>query len=421
MNLVLAGLNHKTAPIGVREQVAFPEERLGEALASLREQWGFEEGLILSTCNRVEVIGGSGANGVSPERLNDFLCAFHRLEPAQLKPHLYFLTGQDLIHHVFRVASSLDSMVPGEAQILGQLKQAYASAQQAGAVGRGLSRLLPHAFFVAKRVRTETRIGQASVSVSSVAVDLAVKIFGELKGHTVLLLGAGKMGELAAEALLAAGADRIRVANRTPEKAEAIARRFQGEASPMDRLEDALVSSDIVVVSTGAREYLITRKLADRVIRQRKYAPLFLVDISVPRNVEPAVNEIDNVFCYDIDDLQSVVVSHLEERRLEAVQAEEIVQHEVKNFVMGFHRGSIGPLMDAVRRRLEEICLEELTKDREAFSPQELARLERLMLRTAHRIAHPLMVEMKRTIEDPSQRRDAAEAIAKAFHLEDHR
>ncbi len=419
MNLVLAGLNHKTAPIGIREKVAFPEERLGEALASLRERWGFEEGLILSTCNRVEVVGGSGANGASPERLQEFLCDFHHLETAQLKPHLYLLTGQDLIHHVFRVASSLDSMVPGEAQILGQLKQAYAAAQRAGAVGRALSRLLPHAFFVAKRVRNETRIGQSSVSVSSVAVDLAVKIFGELRGHSVLLLGAGKMGELAAEALLAAGSDRLRVANRTPEKADAIARRFQGEALAMDRLEDALVTSDIVVVSTGSPEFLITRKLAEQVIRRRKYTPLFLVDISVPRNVEPAVNEIDNVFAYDIDDLQLVAASNLEERRHEAEQAEEIVQAEVKNFIMGFHRGNIGPLVNSVRRRLEEICLEELTKDRDAFSPQELARLERLMLRTAHRIAHPLMVEMKRTLENPSQRRDAAEAIAQAFHLEE--
>jgi glutamyl-tRNA reductase len=419
MNLVLVGLNHKTAPVAVRERVAFQEERLPEAFAVLREQWGFEEGLILSTCNRVEVLGGSGANGTSPERLREFLCAFHRLDPAELKSHLYLLTGQELIQHVFRVASSLDSMVPGEAQILGQLKQAYAAAQHAGAVGRGLSRLLPHAFFVAKRVRTETRIGQSSVSVSSVAVDLAVKIFGELQGHSVLLLGAGKMGELAAEALLAAGADRVQVANRTPEKAEAIARRFQGEALSMERLEDALVASDIVVLSTGAPHFLITRKLADRVIRRRKYTPLFLVDISVPRNVDPVVNEIDNVFLYDIDDLQSVVVSNLEERRQEAVHAEEIVQDEVRSFIMGFHRGSIGPLMNAVRRRLEEICLEELTKDREAFSPQELARLERLMLRTAHRIAHPLMVEMKRTLENPSQRRDAAEAIAQAFHLED--
>lgn len=418
MNLVLIGLNHKTASIEIRERAAFRDEVLPDALVRLREEWGFDEAMILSTCNRVEVIAGSGANGIVPHRVREFLCTFHQLDSKQLADHLYSHANEELIHHLFRVACSLDSMVPGEAQILGQLKHAFASAQEVGTAGKTLSRLLPHAFFVAKRVRTETRIGQSAVSVSSVAVDLAAKIFGELTGRSILLLGAGKMGELAATALLDAGAGRIRVANRTRDRALAMAERFGGDTVSLDRLEDALVESDIVVVSTGASHFLIDRKLAERVIRRRKYAPLFLVDISVPRNVDPAVNEIDNVFSYDIDDLQAVVVNNLEERLHEASQAEAIVREEVKNFILGYHRGNIGPLVSAVRKRLEEICLEELTKEKEAFSPEEQARLERLMLRTAHRIAHPLMVEMKRTLENPSPRKDPAEIIAEAFHLE---
>jgi glutamyl-tRNA reductase len=419
MDLVLVGLNHKTAPIGIRERVAFREEGIPEALGKLCREFGFDEAMIVSTCNRVELVGNGSSNGVSAAHLQEFLCRHHEVNASLLNGHLYTYGDDELVRHVFRVASSLDSMVPGEAQILGQLKQAYSHAQGAGVVGASLCRLMPHAFYVAKRVRRETRVGRTPVSVSSVAVELAVKVFGDLTGKSVLLLGAGKMSELAARNLLRSGSSTIRVANRTPEKANAVARRFDGQVLPFDRLEDALTSSDIVVVSTGADGFLITRDLVERVMRRRHYDPLFLIDISVPRNVDPSVNEIETAFSYDIDDLQSVIEANLEGRHQEAELAERIISEEVRSFALGCRRRGVGPVVRSFRRRLESICLEELAKDRDSFSPEDYRRFERIILRAAHRIAHPLLVQMKKDQDGSSGRADAVRVVAEAFEIDE--
>ncbi|MFZ0428675.1 MAG: glutamyl-tRNA reductase [Acidobacteriota bacterium] len=419
MDLILVGLNHKTAPIEVREKVAFREDAIPLALETLLKEFGFDEAMIVSTCNRVELLASAATNGAPAEgRLREFLCRYHTLNSAALDEHLYAYSNDELVRHIFRVASSLDSMVLGEAQILGQLKQAYTYAESSGAVGQRLRRLIPHAFFVAKRVRHETKIGHSAVSISSVAVELAIKIFGELAGKTVLLLGAGKMSELAARSLLASGASKIRVANRTPGRAEALASEFGGEKTDLSQLEDELVRSDIVIVSTGAQEYVVRKDHVDRAIHRRKYNPLFLIDIAVPRNIDPAVNTVETAFCYDIDDLQAVVDANLEERQGEAELAESIVLEEVRNFALGDHHRNVGAVVGSFRQTLEQICLDELSKIRDSFQESEYEKLEQMMLRTAHRIAHPFMVEIKKG-DQPAARAEAAALIKKVFRLKD--
>jgi glutamyl-tRNA reductase len=366
----------------------------------------------------VELLANGSRNGVSAIQLREFLCRHHEVEASLLNGHLYTHRDDALVRHIFRVASSLDSMVPGEAQILGQLKRAFTRALEAGVVGDSLRRLMPHAFYVAKRIRRETRVGRSPVSIGSVAVELAVKIFGELTGKSVLLLGAGKMSELAARNLIRSGAGDIRVANRTPEKAREMAQRFGGRVSSFDRLEDALAESDIVIVSTGADGFLVSRELLERVMRRRHFDPLFLIDISVPRNVDPAVNEIETAFCYDVDDLQSVVEVNLEGRQQEAELAERIIGEEVRNFTLGCRRRGLGPVVQSFRRRLEAICLEELEKDRDSFSAEDYRRFERIMLRAAHRIAHPLMVQMKKDQEGSGEGSEAVRIVAEAFEID---
>ncbi|GAB4250462.1 MAG: glutamyl-tRNA reductase [Acidobacteriota bacterium] len=417
MEAVLVGLNHKTAPIDVRERVGFPAAALPRALERLREDVGAEEGLILSTCNRVEVLGVLADPANPAERLQGFLARFHDLSPTSLNGHLYKLQGDDLIRHFFRVAASLDSMVVGEAQILGQLKEAFQQSEQAGMAGSFLRRLMHHALFAAKRVRNETFVGRSSVSVSSVAVELAVKIFGELRGRTVLLLGAGKMAELAARGLLKAGAQRLRVVNRTRQRAEQLAAKFGAEVGDLLHLEQELASADVVICSTGASGYVIDPPMMERVVRKRRFDPMFLIDIAVPRNIDPAVNEIETAFLYDIDDLQSVVESNLEERRQEAALAEQIIEEELRNFRLCARTQELGPIIGGLRRRLEELCLEELQRESARFSPEERAVLERMFRRAAHRVAHPLIVKMKESCRDPLPNVDPLEFLAEAFRL----
>jgi glutamyl-tRNA reductase len=419
MELTLVGLNHKTAPIALREEIAFAEAALPCALQTLRNDFGFGEAMIISTCNRVEILADNSRNGSPSDQIAAFLSQYHGVNPVRFAPHLYTFREDDLVRHVFRVASSLDSMVPGEAQILGQIKQAYAISQDAGTIGKLLTRLIPHAFYVAKRVRRETQVGTSSVSVSSVAVELARKIFGELDGQEVLLLGAGKMGELATKSLLKAGANKIRVANRTHEKAVEAASRFGGEVAKFDELEESMTQSDIIIVSTGADRHIIGKTLVETVVHRRKFSPIFIIDISVPRNVSPEVNDIENAFLYDIDDLQSVVSTHLQERSQEAELGEEIVGYEVTNFARICQGVPVGPLVSALRQKLEHICLEELGKDDKGFTVEEREKIERMLRRTAHRIAHPIMREMKRGDGNPTRQYHNLEMIKKAFDLKD--
>lgn len=418
MDLVLVGLSHRTAPIEVREKVTFPEQKIRPALLNLVRACGSSEAMIVSTCNRVEVITDGARNG-SVEKVKNFLYTYHALQPPLLEKHIYTYREEELVRHVFRVASSLDSMILGEAQILGQLKQAFSLADTEGITGRSLKRLMPHAFFVAKRVRTETQIASSAVSVSSVAVELARKIFADLEGKTALLLGAGKMSELAAKSFVNSGVERVLVANRSPEKSQKIAARFGGTAVPYSEMDRYLLHADIVLVSTNADSFLIKRSRMEEVIWKRKYSPIFLIDISVPRNVDPAVNEIENIFLYDIDDLQSVSTTNMEERAQEAKLAEQIIGEEVANYLHYRSTQDLGPVMQGLRSRLEEICLEELRKNQNLFRPEDQARVEEILRRTAKKLAHPLMVELKRPGITPSQRLHNLEMIKKIFDLDE--
>jgi glutamyl-tRNA reductase len=346
--LFLVGLSHKSAPIEVRERVALSGEQLKQALQQLKASEGVEEAFVVSTCNRVEVF--VQAEGEWPAR------TFFTSRAEQAEEHLYVKEGADAVRHLFRVAASLDSMVVGEQQILGQVKEAYGLAASAETAGTYVSRLCNRAFATAKRVRSETEIARGAGSVSQVAVELVEKIFGNLKGRAVLLVGAGKMGALSAKALRDLGADRILVTNRSPERARALAAEIGAVAEPWDGLTSLLALADVVIVSTGAPTYVITRELAVQVMKARRGRSICFIDLAVPRNVDPACAEQDNVYAYDIDDLQRVVSQTHAARAEEAIRAEAIVEAEVMAFAQERETRAALPVLAELRRRAEQIA-----------------------------------------------------------------
>jgi glutamyl-tRNA reductase len=419
MSLNLVGLNHKTAPIEIRELVAVSEKEISSSLKVLRTDYGFDEAMILSTCNRVEVIARHHQSDRAEKLIKRFLHSRNALSAHSLDEHLYTFRDEKLVRHVFRVASSLDSMIQGEPQILGQVKQAYRFSEEAGVSGEHLSHLMPRAFFVAKRVRTETRIANSAVSVSSAAVELARKIFVELADQKILLLGAGKMGELVVKNLLSSGISQISVANRTEGRSQEIVSRLGGTPVSFNEINTHLVEADIVVVSTGSASHVLDFPMMEEVMNRRRYTPLFIIDISVPRNVAPEVNEIDHVFLFDIDDLESVITSNIEDREREAEMAENIVTEEVKNYMAHSASRDLGPFIRSFRNRIEEICLDELRNNRNGLSAEEYSESEKLVRRIARRISHPLTVQIKRQEIDPSRRNQRIEMIRSAFEIDD--
>ncbi|MBV9210462.1 MAG: glutamyl-tRNA reductase, partial [Acidobacteria bacterium] len=344
MSIVLVGLNHKTAPVSVRERLAFTDEACAASLRALVDGAHVREGLIVSTCNRVEILAATEkANGEETvSHISKFLSASRSIPQTDFSKHLYTHADDEAVRHIFRVASSLDAMVVGEAQVLGQVRRAYSLAVEAGTAGRVLNRLVHHAFHVAKRVRTETGIASNAVSISYMAVELGRKIFGSLKDSTVLLIGAGEMAELAARHLINAGATRLMVCNRTSEAAQKLAAEFKGEAIEMRELGSHLSQADIVICSTGASEYVITKEMAREALGQRRHRPAFLIDISVPRNIDPSIGKLSNLFVFDIDDLESVIASNIREREREAERAELIVESELMQFQQALRALDIG-------------------------------------------------------------------------------
>ena len=320
MSILLVGLNHKTAPVEVRERLAFSDEACSGALRALVDGEVVREGLIVSTCNRVEVLAEIAGAPLTEgfERITGFLSRERGLSDHDFQSHFYSHEDDKAVRHVFRVASSLDSMVVGEPQVLGQVRRAYSLALEAGTAGRVLNRLVHHAFRTAKRVRSETGIAASAVSISYMAVELGRKIFGSLKGQTVLLVGAGEMAELSARHLVQAGASRVMIANRTDETARQLAEEFGGEAVQFQRLAKHLSQADIVICSTGASDFVITPEMAREALGARRNRPSFIIEISVPRNVAPEVSRLPNLFLFDIDDLESVIASNIREREREA-------------------------------------------------------------------------------------------------------
>ncbi len=400
MSIVLVGLNHKTAPVAVRERLAFTEEACAEGLRLLVDGEIVNEGLIFSTCNRVEVLAATGNERLSEgkERIEDFLSQSRCLPHEDFSGHLYSHADDAAVRHVFRVASSLDSMVVGEPQVLGQVRRAYSVAVEAGTAGRVLNRLVHQAFRVAKRVRTETGIASSAVSISYTAVELGRKVFGNLKDRTVLIVGAGEMAKLSAKHLVSAGVSRVLVTNRTESAAQQLASQFNGEAVDFARLPTHLAEADIVICSTGASKYLITPEIAREALELRRNRPAFFIDISVPRNIDPEVGRIPNLFIFDIDDLESVIASNIREREREAERAELIVESEVMQFQQSLRTLDIGPTLGALREKLQEIARSEMTRQRQrlgALTPEQERAIESLLIATVNKISHPIIYRLK--------------------------
>jgi glutamyl-tRNA reductase len=362
MNLALIGINHRTAPVEVRERMHIPESRLARAVSDLIHREGIREGLILSTCNRVEVVTSAEDSVDAEPIIQQFLADHHQFELGPYHRFFYRYQQQEVVHHLFRVATSLDSMIVGEPQILGQLKRAYALAREAGGLNGTLEEIVNQALAVARRVRRETALGSAAVSVSYAAVELAKKIFGSLEGKAVFVIGAGKMSELAAKHLRRSGASAIYVTNRTYERAVQLAAAFRGTAIAFEQLFEHLPKADIVISSTGAPSYVVNKDQAARILSARRNRPVFFVDIAVPRDIDPLVNELDNAFVYDIDDLGQVVEANKKQRAREAVWAEEIVQEEVQKTMRRLASRDLVPTIVALEDRLNAIRTSEIER-----------------------------------------------------------
>ena len=418
--LSLIGINHKTAPIEVRERVAISREELPGATRALAEVPGVTECMIVSTCNRVEILAAVDApNANSPtDGLTSFLHRHFGLDPALLAPHLYEHRDQEAVRHLFRVAASLDSMVVGEPQILGQVKDAFAVARASGTVGGHLEHLLQGAFAAAKKVRSETEIGSNSVSIASVAVELARKIFGSLQGRTVFLVGAGKMSELAARHLVQQGAGAILVTNRTLERARRMAETFQGQVIPFGQLYEAASQADIVISSTGAPHAIFRREHGQEFLRRRRNRPMFFIDIAVPRDVDPEMGKLEGIFVYDIDDLQQVAAAHMAERSREATDAEALIEGEVERFHQRQLTVNVAPAIVALQHQAEEIRQAELKHAHArlgSLSAEQLAAVEALTRGLVNKFLHPPMQALKQAARE----HDAArmEALCETWSL----
>jgi len=411
-NIVLIGVSHKTAPVEVREQLAFAEAGLTTALRSLVNHPAISEGLIISTCNRVEIVAATAEDAEQAiADINTFLHELHGIAPHSFSQHLYQHSELSAIRHVFRVTSSLDSMVIGEPQILGQVKDAYNQAQEAKTLGHTLNRLMSRAFNVARRIRTETGIGASAVSISYVAVELARKVFEELKGRTVLLLGAGEMAELAAKHLMTNGAGKLLIANRTFENAERLAAEMNGQAVRFEEMEKDLARADIVICSTGAPHYLIRPEHARRALEARRNEPVFLIDISVPRNIDPAISDLDNVFVFDIDDLEAVSAENRQQREREAARAEEIIEAEARRFAEVLSEGDLNEVIGTFRREMGMMAMAELERSRKRLGnlTEDQEEALRVMINAiVNKFTNPVIKELRES-------EDGHSAYLKAF------
>ena len=400
MRFLVHGLSHKTAPIAVRESCAVPGDDVPGVLASLVASPAIDEAVVLSTCNRVEVyVIPSGSADAARDALDEVLLTRRGLDKATFTAHGYSVSGREGVHHLMRVAASLDSMVVGEPQILGQLKEAVAVARATNTVGALLGRILERAFGVAKAVRTDTGISREVVSIGSVAVDLACRIFDDLTACRVLIIGAGKMAETTARSLTGAGVTRVYVTNRSYDRAASLAAHHGWRARSLDELEDLLGQVDVVISSTGATRPIITAALVRQAVRVRKYRPLFVVDIAVPRDVDEAVGEIDTVYLYNVDDLQSISDSNMAGRQREVAAAEDMVRSELEQVEGWFRTLAIKPTLAAIRARAEAVTRAELertwAKRLSHLGDDDKAAMEKMVEAMVAKLLHPTMSALR--------------------------
>mgnify|MGYP000954703325 FL=1 len=419
MHIVIVGLSHNTAPVEIREKLAFAPTAMEQPLRQMLALPAVAEGLIVSTCNRVELCAATKEPEAAIVELRRFLADFHEISADEINDKLFEYQGEEAIRHLFRVASSLDSMVLGEPQILGQIKTAYGYAAEFKTVGLILNRFLHKAFSVAKRVRTETAIASNAVSVSFAAVELARKIFDRIDDKGVMIIGAGEMCELAARHFVANGIAKVLVTNRTFERAEKLATEFNGKAIPFDNFVDHLAEVDIVMTSTGAPNFILGKRQMEEVLKRRKNRPMFLIDIAVPRDIDPKVNKLDNAYLYDVDDLQGVVQANLKERQKEAGKAEVIVEQEIGQFHQWLGNLEVKPTIIALRQKLEEIRRQELEKtfgNLKDLGKKERKSIEAMTSAIINKILHQPTAVLKRTQNDTSGE-DYVDAVRALFDL----
>jgi glutamyl-tRNA reductase len=420
MNLLLVGISHRTAPVDVRERVDFQARGVADALRSVAGRGSTREAVVVSTCNRAELYVACDDAAATRNDLVAFLSEFHGVQASDLTPHVYDIHGLDAARHLFRVAGGLDSLVVGEPQILGQVKDAHTAAADAQTVGPVLNRLFHSSFAVGKRVRTETALGSGAVSVSYAAAALARKIFGDLRGRSVAVVGAGEMGKLTAMHMKSHGVQTVTIVSRTMAHAARTAEAIGGaSAAPWEELDTVLGATDIVITATGAASPILTKAHIETVMRPRRNRPLFVIDIAVPRDVEPAAGEIEQVFLYNIDDLQATVRENLARRSSEVARAEAIVGEEVDKFAAWLRSRSAIPTVVALRQRFEVIRraeLERLEFKLSALPPEARARVDEI----THLIIEKLLLtptEQLKALGDSESVEVYAEALTRLFDL----
>ena len=423
-SISVVGLSHRTAPVDVRERFAANADALPQVLARLAARPELRETLFLSTCNRVEVFANSAGPSAAAGKsallaIREVLAEYANVTPSDLSPYLYEKHSDEAVRHIFRVTASLDSMVLGEPQILGQVKDAYEAALAAGTLGHLLGRCVHRAFTVAKRVRSETALGAGLVSISSVAVDLARRIFGDLADHTVLLVGAGEMAEAAAKSL-GKGGRPIRVVNRTFAHGQALATAFGGSCAPWNALEEELVKADVVVTSTGSNSFVVTADVVKRAMRIRKGRTLFFIDIAVPRNVDPAVHGLDNVYVFNVDDLEQQVAAGLKSRQKEVSVAETIVSAELSEYVSWARGLDVQPAVVALRAKTRAVLLAELERTLSGrlkhLGEGDRAALEQMMESAVNKLLHAPTTRLKAGAANGSES-DHVNALKHLFDL----
>jgi len=423
MSLVVTGLSHHTSPVDLRERLHFPEESVPAALLALRKRLQGAGAVIVSTCNRVEIYVHHDSQPTPIQNeIVDFLCDWHHVDEAEFRDVLYTYSNRDAASHLFRVASSLDSLVIGEQQILGQVHDAFLLAQAEQSTDKVTEALFQRAFSIAKSVRTTTNIGAGRVSVSSVAVDLAVSIFAELKGKTVMIVGSGKMGELTLRSLVANGVDQLLMVNRSIEKAQALAREFNGEALGLEALSFHLHRADIVLSSTGAPDYVLGPGHFQQALKERGRTPIFIIDIAVPRDVDPAVNDIEEIFLYDIDSLQEAADANLEARRQEIARSMEIVDQGVDKFWNWFHGLAAEPTIVSMVEELNAIRQAELDKTFNALgdlSDKEREEIEYLTKRIVNKILQRPLKQLKREVTEQQDPYSVLHLVKRLFGLKE--
>ena len=421
VNLILVGVNHKTTPVEIREKLAFTKGKIEESVDRLFNFPDIIEHTILSTCNRVEIYARANCQDSAIKAIKQFICDFHEVSPVELEDHFYSYRNEEAVEHLFRVSSSLDSMILGEAQILGQVKDAYSLAKDLRSTGLVLNQLFEKAFSIAKKVREETGIAERSVSISSAAVELAQKIFDDLENRTVMLVGTGEMAELAAKHLISYGVKTVYVTSRTYDRAANLARTLNGSALDFEAFKNELHRADIVITSTSAPNFIIKKEIVEKAIHERKNKPIFFIDIAVPRDIEPDVNDLENVYLYDIDDLHVVVSANIKEREKEVENAMNFISQEVTKFNNWVGALDAVPTIVEIRKKAENIRKQEIEKTLKKIS--HLSEDDKQLLRQMsssmiNKILHKPTIKLKQK----TQSEDGhvyLKAIRHLFHLDD--